>query len=132
VIVGGQLDGNIDAAARVELLQTGVLNGELKAAPSPWRRAHACAARRNSAGTRSPSTDERMNGRVAVPGKTRICPHCKTTILESSSVCPSCQHHLRFDRESVADRRAQPRSSALRVEGTFRNPEGANPGNTRW
>jgi cytoskeletal protein CcmA (bactofilin family) len=31
VIVGGQLDGNIDAAQRVELLQTGVLNGELKA-----------------------------------------------------------------------------------------------------
>ena len=31
VIIGGQLDGNIDAAARVELLQTGVLNGELKA-----------------------------------------------------------------------------------------------------
>ena len=31
VVVGGQLDGNIDAAARVELLQTGVFNGELKA-----------------------------------------------------------------------------------------------------
>jgi cytoskeletal protein CcmA (bactofilin family) len=31
VVVGGQLDGNIDAAARVELLSTGVLNGELKA-----------------------------------------------------------------------------------------------------
>ena len=31
VIVGGQLDGNIDAASRVELLQTGMLNGELKA-----------------------------------------------------------------------------------------------------
>jgi cytoskeletal protein CcmA (bactofilin family) len=31
VIIGGQLDGNIDAAQRVELLQTGVLNGELKA-----------------------------------------------------------------------------------------------------
>jgi cytoskeletal protein CcmA (bactofilin family) len=31
VVVGGQLDGNIDAASRVELLQTGVLNGELKA-----------------------------------------------------------------------------------------------------
>ena len=31
VAVGGQLDGNIDAASRVELLQTGVLNGELKA-----------------------------------------------------------------------------------------------------
>lgn len=31
VVVGGQLDGNIDAASRVELLPTGVLNGELKA-----------------------------------------------------------------------------------------------------
>ncbi|MEO8064175.1 MAG: polymer-forming cytoskeletal protein [Pseudomonadota bacterium] len=31
VVVGGQLDGNIDAASRVELLQTGVFNGELKA-----------------------------------------------------------------------------------------------------
>jgi cytoskeletal protein CcmA (bactofilin family) len=31
VVVGGQLDGNIDASARVELLQTGVFNGELKA-----------------------------------------------------------------------------------------------------
>ena len=31
VVVGGELDGNIHAAARVELLQTGVLNGDLKA-----------------------------------------------------------------------------------------------------
>ena len=31
VIVGGELVGNIDAASRVELLQTGVLNGDLKA-----------------------------------------------------------------------------------------------------
>jgi cytoskeletal protein CcmA (bactofilin family) len=31
VVVGGQLDGNIDASSRVELLQTGVFNGELKA-----------------------------------------------------------------------------------------------------
>jgi cytoskeletal protein CcmA (bactofilin family) len=31
VIVGGELEGNIDAAARVELLQTGILNGDLKA-----------------------------------------------------------------------------------------------------
>jgi cytoskeletal protein CcmA (bactofilin family) len=32
VTVGGELDGNIDAASRVELLSTGVLNGDLKAA----------------------------------------------------------------------------------------------------
>lgn len=31
VVVGGELEGNIDAATRVELLQTGVLNGDLKA-----------------------------------------------------------------------------------------------------
>ena len=31
VIIGGELLGNIDAASRVELLETGVLNGDLKA-----------------------------------------------------------------------------------------------------
>jgi cytoskeletal protein CcmA (bactofilin family) len=31
VIIGGELQGNIDAASRVELLETGVLNGDLKA-----------------------------------------------------------------------------------------------------
>ncbi len=31
VIIGGQLDGNVDAGTRVELLSTGLLNGDLKA-----------------------------------------------------------------------------------------------------
>lgn len=31
VVIGGELEGNIDVASRVELLQTGVLNGDLKA-----------------------------------------------------------------------------------------------------
>jgi cytoskeletal protein CcmA (bactofilin family) len=31
VVIGGELAGNIDAASRVELLQTGVLIGDLKA-----------------------------------------------------------------------------------------------------
>ena len=31
VTVGGELEGNIDSASRVELLATGVLNGDLKA-----------------------------------------------------------------------------------------------------
>lgn len=31
VIIGGELEGNIDAASRVELLDTGVLNGNLNA-----------------------------------------------------------------------------------------------------
>ena len=67
-----------------------------------------------------------MNSRVAAPGKTRICPHCKTTILESASVCPGCSHHLRFDPNSIAEGRAKSTFSALRVEGAFRNPEGAD------
>jgi len=67
-----------------------------------------------------------MNGRVGTPGKTRICPHCKTTILESAAVCPGCQHHLRFGPGANVDARAQPTFSALRVEGAFKNPEGAD------
>jgi len=31
VIIGGELEGNIDAAVRVELLASGILNGDLKA-----------------------------------------------------------------------------------------------------
>ena len=67
-----------------------------------------------------------MNSRVATPGKTRVCPHCKTTILESASVCPGCHHHLRFGANSIVEARAQPTFSALRVEGAFRNPAGAD------
>ncbi len=67
-----------------------------------------------------------MNVRVVAPGKTRICPHCKTTILESASVCPGCHHHLRFDPKSIAEARAQQTFSALRVEGAIRNPKGTD------
>ena len=67
-----------------------------------------------------------MNTRVGAPGKTRICPHCKTTILESASVCPGCNHHLRFGPNSSVVSRAQPSFSALRVEGAIRNPEGVD------
>jgi hypothetical protein len=59
--------------------------------------------------------------RTVVAGTTRVCPHCKTTILESSTVCPACQHHLRFDPAAAAQRALQT-TSALRVEGTVRHP----------
>ena len=65
--------------------------------------------------------------RVALTGKTRTCPHCKATILESSSVCPACQHHLRFDQKAIAERRLRPAFSALRVEGGFKHPAGGEP-----
>jgi hypothetical protein len=53
------------------------------------------------------------------PGKTRTCPHCKATILESSMVCPGCQHHLRFDPTA---QRMVAAATPLRVEGTIRHP----------
>lgn len=63
--------------------------------------------------------------RVATAGKTRTCPHCKAIILESASICPGCNHHLRFDAKTSVERRAQPAFTALRVEGAFKNPEAA-------
>lgn len=53
-------------------------------------------------------------------GKTRTCPHCKATILESLSICPGCMHHLRFDSEAA--RRQVAAAPALRVEGIIRHP----------
>ena len=58
--------------------------------------------------------------RPATPGKTRTCPHCKATILESLSICPGCLHHLRFDQEAA--KRQVAATSALRVEGVIRHP----------
>jgi hypothetical protein len=58
--------------------------------------------------------------RPVTAGKTRTCPHCKATILESLSICPGCLHHLRFDQEAA--KRQVAATSALRVEGVIRHP----------
>lgn len=58
--------------------------------------------------------------RPGTAGSTRNCPHCKATILESSSVCPACRGHLRFD--SAATQHAVESSTPFRVEGTIRQP----------
>lgn len=62
---------------------------------------------------------------VVEPGRTRSCPHCKATILESADVCPACQHHLRFG----ADRRATHAAGEplFRIEGTVRPPASPDP-----
>ena len=63
--------------------------------------------------------------RPVVAGKTRTCPHCKATILESLSICPGCLHHLRFDQEAA--KRQVAATSALRVEGVIRHPPLQDP-----
>jgi hypothetical protein len=67
-----------------------------------------------------------MNGArtLSPPGKTRVCPHCKSVILDSASICPACHHHLRFGQN--AERRSVPRFSAFHVEGTVRQTNDAN------
>lgn len=54
-------------------------------------------------------------------GRTRVCPHCKATILESAPVCPQCRHHLRFVGGAAPPKPAG--FSALSVQGTVRHPD---------
>lgn len=58
-------------------------------------------------------------------GRTRQCPHCKAVILDSLSICPGCQHHLRYDQEAM--RRQAAAKEALRVEGSFSHPSRESP-----
>jgi acetyl-CoA carboxylase beta subunit len=56
-------------------------------------------------------------------GRTRTCPHCKATILESAAVCPQCRHHLRFSDTAAAPTLEPEGFSALKVEGTVHHPQ---------
>jgi hypothetical protein len=62
--------------------------------------------------------------RPVSPGKTRTCPHCKAVILESASVCPGCQHHLRFGSDAANQAEAR---TALQVEGCIKHPVDEEP-----
>jgi len=56
-------------------------------------------------------------------GATRVCPHCKATVLQSASICPGCQHHLRFN---VANTEPQVKGiSAMSIQGTISHPNRA-------
>jgi hypothetical protein len=62
--------------------------------------------------------------RQSAPGTTRTCPHCRTTILDSATICPACRKYLRFDPGAAA--RAVPSVVPLKIEGTFKHP-GTDP-----
>lgn len=53
-------------------------------------------------------------------GKSRSCPHCRATILQSATICPICQKSLRWDPH--VGRHKSPSFSALKVEGTIDHP----------
>jgi uncharacterized protein YbaR (Trm112 family) len=67
-----------------------------------------------------------MSVRSATAGKTRTCPHCRATILESAAVCPACRHHLRFDSRKGQDR-VEGGEVALGIEGSFSHPAVGEP-----
>lgn len=57
--------------------------------------------------------------RPIAPGATRSCPHCKSTVLASASICPACQHHLRFSAPNAPP--APTGYAALQIDGTVRH-----------
>lgn len=59
-------------------------------------------------------------------GKTRVCPHCKSTILDSATVCPACQHHLQFN-PGAQPIRPLASFTALKIDGTVRHPPEQSP-----
>jgi hypothetical protein len=54
------------------------------------------------------------SSRPGTPGATRVCPHCKATVLETAAICPGCRHHLRFN-------------SALSVDGSIIHKSNTEP-----
>jgi len=64
--------------------------------------------------------------RTGSPGATRVCPHCKATVLESAAVCPGCRHHLRFSRNGQA-LQAGEGYCALSVDGTIVHTPSTEP-----
>jgi hypothetical protein len=64
--------------------------------------------------------------RSGSPGATRVCPHCKATVLESAAVCPGCRHHLRFGGAGQA-LEAGEGYCALSVDGTIAHTKSSEP-----
>jgi len=59
-------------------------------------------------------------------GATRVCPHCKATVLENSAVCPGCRHHLRFNA-GATQTVTEEGYCALDVDGTIRHKVATEP-----
>ena len=53
-------------------------------------------------------------------GATRVCPRCKAIVLQSASICPGCQHHLRFSAGGGAETQEKP-LPAVRIDGSIKH-----------
>lgn len=61
-----------------------------------------------------------MSSSQVTAGKTRSCPHCRETILQSATICPICRKSLRWDPNS--GKHKPPGFSVLNVEGKIQHP----------
>jgi hypothetical protein len=64
--------------------------------------------------------------RSGSPGATRVCPHCKATVLETAAICPGCRHHLRFSADAN-DAAADQGYCALNVDGSIAHKVSSEP-----
>lgn len=58
---------------------------------------------------------------ASAAGESRVCPHCKATILKSAASCPLCRHNLRLVSFGT-EPRVIPTACPLLVEGTLEHP----------
>jgi hypothetical protein len=64
--------------------------------------------------------------RSGTPGATRVCPHCKATVLETAAICPGCRHHLRFSAEAT-QAAVDEGYCALSVDGSIAHKVASEP-----
>ena len=64
--------------------------------------------------------------RSGTPGATRVCPHCKATVLETAAICPGCRHHLRFSAEA-GQSSVDEGYCALSVDGSIAHKQASEP-----
>ena len=64
--------------------------------------------------------------RSGSPGATRVCPHCKATVLETAAICPGCRHHLRFNTDA-SQSTGDEGYTALSVDGGISHKVGSEP-----
>jgi hypothetical protein len=64
--------------------------------------------------------------RSGAPGATRVCPHCKATVLETAAICPGCRHHLRFSAEA-GQATVDEGYCALSVDGSIAHKVASEP-----